>query len=118
MTTEKIFTSIYQDVYRLHYGVVFIVNKFTSIKYSLKDYSTKQYYGTEYLRMLTEPAVNHLTGDKYDVGTVLYEYCPVRLAEKNQWTYELKIGRGCCYGSAKDMRKLMREMEKIISGRI
>ena len=114
MQPEKIFSSVYQDVYRLHYGVIFLVNKFATIQYSLKEFKNKRYYDSEYLRVLTEDAVIPVINKKCPAGTVLYNYFPVRLIDKSQWTYELKLSSGCCYGTAKNILELTEEIDKIV----
>ena len=103
MTADKIYSSVYQDVYRIHTGVIFLVNKFTQVYYSLKDVPNKRYYNSEYLRILTDNAIN--------------EGFPIRLAEKNMWSYELKLCSGACVGGAKEFRQLTEIMNDIIEGK-
>jgi len=112
MKPEKIYSSVYQDVYRIVKGVMLVVNKFTSIRYSFKDYATRRYYDSEYLRVLEEDV--NIDGIVYSAGTILYEYSPIRLADKQNWTYELKVSGGCCYGTAKDILSLTEELDKIV----
>lgn len=117
MTANKIYSSVYQDVYRIHTGVIFLVNKFTQVYYSLKDVPNKRYYNSEYLRILTDNAINEATGEIYRIGTVIYEGFPIRLAEKNMWSYELKLCSGACVGGAKEFRQLTEIMNDIIEGK-
>lgn len=117
MTADKIYSSVYQDVYRIHTGVIFLVNKFTQVYYSLKDVPNKRYYNSEYLRILTDNAINEATGEIYRIGTVIYEGFPIRLAEKNMWSYELKLCSGACVGRAKEFRQLTEIMNDIIEGK-
>ena len=57
MVLEKIFTSIYQDVYRLSPGVLILVNKFETYG-SLADFDMRPYAKSEYLKEITEDQVD------------------------------------------------------------
>lgn len=106
MKTEKIFSSIYQDVYRLFYGVLLLVNKFNTVGCDASNFKTKQYYPSKYLRVLKEDAIDPITRAKFPKGTIMYEGKPVRLVNQEKWVYELKISGGVCVGTADEMREL------------
>lgn len=114
MTADKIYSSVYQDVYRIHAGVIFLVNKFTRVYYSLKDFPNKKYHNSNYLCVLTEDVLNEATGEIYKTGTVLYEGFPVKLAEKGVWSYELKLCSGACVGGAREFKQLTEIINDII----
>ena len=114
MATEKVYTSIYQDVYRICPGVMLLVDKFVQINYPLDKYKQKKYFESPYLKKLDEPVVNEVTGDKYKRGTVLYENKPLKLVNRLQWKYEIKISNWCCIGTRGQMKRMFREIEKIM----
>lgn len=114
---EKIFSSIYQDVYRISAGVIFLVNKFSCIRTPVVG-KVKKYKGSKYLRVLTEDCEDITLGKKYPKGTVLYNDFPVHLVERPLWTYELKLCSGACMGSDKDFTQFTSIIEDIISGKM
>ena len=117
MNPDKIFSSIYQDVYRIHSGVLVLVNKFSTVKFPVFGVKIKRYYNSKYLRVLDEDYKDSITGKIYPKGTVLYNDCPVRIVERPMWLYELKLSSGACVGNSKDFKQFADIIENIVNGK-
>lgn len=93
-------------MYRLFSGVLMLVNKFNTISCDSSEFKTKQYYPSNYLKILKEDAVDPITRMKFPKGTIMYEGKPIKLVNQEKWTYELKIAGGVCCGKAEEMQEL------------
>ena len=121
----------YQDVYRISYGVLLIVNKFKLITLEDGSYpyvewynSISKSYGKERcqkeLRVLIKKFVHERTpysdiSYEFPAGTVLYNSNPVEsTTDKHEWKYEIKTTGSCFGGNKAEVLNMIQEITKLI----
>lgn len=125
---EVVAKTEYQDIYRITYGVLLIVDKFVfDRQYGRycrlygRDTKTKSYAKGTDLKILKIDTVHHEGyGDDskaYTVpkNTILYYGSPVKLANKSEWNFKIKTTGESFSGDINEINKLIDEIKSIIN---
>lgn len=119
---EVVAKTEYQDIYRLTYSVLLVVDKFER----LYPDNSVIYHGE---RSLYNPNTKglYITKDRYKVndkefvkaGTVISYVTPViSTSDKAKWKYTIKTSGAYFKGNAPEMLKMLSEIEDIIKGEL
>lgn len=118
---EIIANTEYQDIYRISYGVLLVVNKFEPIKYDkdifLFGSKMKKYHKDcqSHLRILNEDYIDKNTNISIPKGTVTYLDRPVkRILDKTKYTYEVKTTGNALSGNLKQIQEYFTTMLETI----
>ena len=119
---ETVFTSEYQDIYRLKKGVLFFVNKFdhASGKNGTYDFvgssHAKRYSSVRYcdLSILQQDTCVH--GNVYRVGQILFCGYPISLVDASKWTYQIKSSGDNFSGNSEEMLAIFEEVSALMAG--
>lgn len=127
---EVIVKTDYQDVYRISYGVLLVVNKFEYITISdgtcprllcLRNGDKPYKAGCmKELRVLKkkvvhEPSEFDPTPYEFPVGTVLHSGLPVQPTEnKDKWKHEIKTTGSCFSGSKEEVLNMIKDITDLI----
>lgn len=125
---EVVAKTEYQDIYRITYGVLLIVDKFVfDRQYGRycrlygRDTKTKSYAkGTDLKVLRVDTVHSEGYGDDskaYTVpkNTILYYDSPVKLADKSEWNFKIKTTGESFSGDINKINKLIDEIKNIIN---
>lgn len=116
---EAICKTDYQDVYRVKNGVLLIVNKF---RYITNEDGTCDYIGHPLnnkhyasncqgsLRVLTEEYYDWHKQRTYDIGQMMYRGYPIELANKSEWSFQVKTAGDALSGDIGTITMLLNEI--------
>lgn len=127
---EVVCQSDYQDIYRIDYGVLLVINKFKYISFKNAEYpivynmnrtNCKAYKKgcQEQLKQLTKP----YRGDEYHpfelpVGSVCYRGRPVKIVNQSEWNYQIKTTGEDFSGNRETILGYIENIVKIIKGEL
>ena len=117
--------SDYQDIYRVTHGVLLVINKFKcitdshgyphSIGHSVKSKSYSNDCQKE-LKVLVHDYYDEYRNVSYKAGQVIYDGCPVKLVDRDEWEYQVKTTGTALSGEFGDIIMLLNEIiSKIMS---
>lgn len=124
---EVLANTEYQDVYRIVYGVLLIVNKFKRIIYdedkyfgvSLDEAKLKSYNKgcQKWLKVLKEDYHDEYSNISVPKGTVLYQYYPVEPTTKPEnYIYEIKTTGDAFGGDYSELMDMIKDIREVMDG--
>lgn len=120
---EVVVVTDYQDIYRIDYGILLIINKY-EYDYSygescwLHSAKDKPYHkSTQGLRILKEDTEHKGYNSETKTipkGKVLRHGFPVKITDKTNWRYGLKTTGDSFSGKSEDILKYLNEIKELI----
>jgi hypothetical protein len=125
MNYEVVQEHKYQDIYRICYGVLLIVNKFKKINHSLyfvdqkeNKKSFKKVEGLKNCYTAKEDIQIPYSKNIVTKGSVIFEHGVIEpISDKSDFFYELKTTGSCFSGNYEEFKKLNEIVDDIITNK-